>query len=62
MWFAFNQSWVFFFFGWFQGGEEMRRLFWGFLLVLPGPVSRVEVLGASEFGVLCWGSVDVTRE
>lgn len=40
----------------------MRRLFWGFLLVLPGPVSRVEVLGASEFGVLCRGSMDVTRE
>ena len=40
----------------------MRRLLWGFLLVLPGPVSRGEVLGASEFGILCRGSVDVSRE
>lgn len=59
MQFAFNQRWFFFFFGGSGGGEETRRLFWGFLLVLPGLVSGGGAQGASEFGVLCRAVVDI---
>ena len=52
----------FFFFCWFRerGGDE--KIVSGFPSGPSRAWSRGELLGASEFGAVCWGSVDISRE